>query len=73
MHPAFMSHIVWYSENMKEKNNKNSSILFQTEQKYDFDAEADTVCIWWNFDACNVNQWDLLSNSAAETDIKLCK
>ncbi len=31
----------------------------QTEHKYEFAADADMYTVWWNYDAFNVNQWDL--------------
>ncbi len=69
-----MAHMIWYSENMKEKTTPFSKA--QTEQKYcmQFGADADIYMDkkWWNSDACNANQWDFY-NGIADTYIKWCK
>ncbi len=65
-HQAFMAHIVWYSENMEEKTAQFYSET-QTEQKYEFAADADISMM--KFWACDVYQWDLY-NSTSDTNIK---
>ncbi len=63
-----MAHIVWYSENMKEKQLSfiQRPKLSKKKQKKQFGADADIYMIkkWWNTDASHVNQWDLYNNIA---------
>ncbi len=62
-----------YSLIYLEKGGKNYWVLFR-------DSNWAKICnllqmlifLWWNSDACDVNQWDL-NNSRADTDIKWSK
>ncbi len=69
MHQAFMAHIVWYSENMEEKQ---LSFIQELKLSKNMNLLQMLIFLWWDPDACNVNQW-YLYNSAADTDIKWSK
>ncbi len=69
LHQAFMAHIVWYNENMKKKQH---SLIQRLKLSKIMNLLHMLIFIWWNSDACDVNQGDVY-NSTADTDIKWSK